>query len=88
MALTGSPYWGIVWSMKKSSLKTFLKGGNPYSGAIGRLVGTFVLDDLRVLSTPNDITYENQVQSIVGFERAWYCDVLEDGTAITYYPGD
>lgn len=70
--------------MKKSSLKTFLAGKNPFDG-VSCLNGADQLGSERNLEHPSEASGEYN-QWIKGFDDAWYCDVLGDGTAITYYP--
>ena len=71
---------------KKSSLKTFLAGKNPF-GPDSCLVGAKQLGycDMLVNYEESDGQFN---QAVKGFEHSWFCDVLDDGTAITYYRYD
>lgn len=78
--------------MKKSSLKTFLAGKNPYSSCAGQKWGTtakLVGSTSIMLACDNpDLLISETVQYIDGFEDPWYCDVLDDGIAVTYFAYD
>lgn len=69
----------------KSSLKTFLAGKNPFSFELSCLKGSKQLGLQGVLENQSD--HDGQFnQWIEGFPIPWFCDTLDDGTAITYYP--
>jgi hypothetical protein len=70
--------------MKKSSLKTFLKGENPYVPSKASLRGACQIGSGDIISQPGEYC-EEACQNVPNFNNMWYCDVLEDGTAITYY---
>jgi hypothetical protein len=63
---------------KKSSLKTFLAGENEPSGI--KLKDSLLLSD--AVADKLEVDGET-IQSGLGY-YAWYVDVLDDGTAITY----
>jgi hypothetical protein len=69
---------------KKSSLKTFLKGENPFTGtdsSCPMLKGSQMLISVVGFFESGN----NSVQTLDPPEQSWFCDVLDDGTAITYY---
>lgn len=68
--------------MKKSSLKTFLKGENLYefNPVFPALKGATGL----VKVVGYDEAGDNSTQFDDSCGETWYCDVLDDGTAITY----
>ena len=61
----------------KATLKNFLANNLPkFDG--GYLPGSKPLDDSVSDGTTGVLSYKNA--------QSWFVDVLEDGTAITYYP--
>lgn len=71
----------------RSSLKTWLNGENPFvsSPRVGLLNSTLICSPQIVAKEDLIKIGEQALQTIPGFACPWYCDVLDDGTAITYY---
>jgi len=63
----------------KSSLKTFLKGKNPFNGSLS-LKGSQCLSEVTQEDTGAWVNY------YFADDCYWYLDVLADGTAIAYCP--
>lgn len=61
-----------------------MAGKNPYDHNINVLTGAEQLGFMNMLvNYGEDDGQFNQI--VEGFEHSWFCDVLDDGTAITYY---
>jgi hypothetical protein len=74
--------------MAKSSLKTFLRGENPYQATEKNQLCTFRLKDSHTLHVLVDSPKTDRLDSFYIGPTLYLVDVLDDGTAITYCPLD